>query len=68
MDEDQEDIPIVLIDVLSERSFSMKVAAHLDLRHESPQLIYLEVGKMMWNDSHFRITSSKISDVLSSSQ
>lgn len=66
MEEDETDIPIVLIDVLGERSYSAEIAKFLNLRHESPQLIFLEEGKMIWNDSHFRVTESKISSVTES--
>lgn len=66
MDQDESAIPIVLIDVLSERSYSAELATYLDLKHESPQLIFLEEGKMIWNESHFRVTESKIRTVTDS--
>lgn len=64
MVDDPKETPIILIDVLKERALSMKISEHLDLRHESPQVIFLEKGKLLWNDSHFGVTSSKISKAI----
>jgi len=67
MEEDLNKIPIVMIDVFSDRGLSMEIAAHLSLRHESPQIIYLEKGKMLWNDSHLAVTSKEITTATKSS-
>ncbi len=58
------DIPVFMVDVLSQRSLSNHVEAHLQIRHESPQAIILQHGKPVWNASHRRVTSPGLSNAL----
>jgi len=54
-----------MITVQTHRLLSDAAAQKLALRHETPQAILLRDGKVVWNASHFRITASKLNEILS---
>ena len=60
----RHDIPIFMVDVLSSRDISNSIAALLDVRHESPQLILIQNGRPVWDTSHYRITQRSIEKLL----
>lgn len=53
-------IPIHLLDLISNRELSNFVAEYLNVRHESPQLILLEKGEVVYHASHISISSSAV--------
>jgi len=53
-----------MVTVQTHRPLSDAVAQRLGIRHETPQAILLRDGKAVWNASHFRITASKLEEVL----
>jgi bacillithiol system protein YtxJ len=55
---------VYLIDVRTSRAISNAVAAHLHLRHESPQVLVIREGKVSWHASHFRVTARAIKAAL----
>jgi bacillithiol system protein YtxJ len=55
---DTDSIKFYLLDLLSYRSVSTYIAEKLDVRHESPQMIILQDGKVVHHDSHNSITAS----------
>jgi bacillithiol system protein YtxJ len=58
----QVDGPTVyrMITVQTHRPVSDAASVRLGLRHETPQVILLRDGKMIWNASHFRITATQL--------
>jgi len=52
--------PIVMLDVVTERELSREVAERIDVRHQSPQLIYLEEGAVRWHLTHGAITADAV--------
>lgn len=54
-----------LITVQSHRRVSDEAEVRLGVRHQTPQVILLKDGVPVWNASHFRITASELSRVLS---
>lgn len=56
---------ILLIVVQSARGVSNKVATLTGVRHESPQVIVLKNGKVVWSASHFNITADAVEKVVS---
>ena len=60
------DVAYRMITVQTHRPISDAVAQRLGLRHETPQVILLRDGKIVWNASHFRITASQLDQVLNS--
>lgn len=53
-------IEIYMVDVLKERELSKKIEEITGISHESPQAIYMETGKILWNASHFKITAEEL--------
>jgi bacillithiol system protein YtxJ len=45
-----------LIRVIEERSLSEQVTRQLGVEHESPQLLLISRGKVIWHDSHWSLT------------
>jgi bacillithiol system protein YtxJ len=52
----KETIEIYMVDVINERELSKKIESITGIKHESPQAIYLENGKIVWQASHYMIT------------
>jgi bacillithiol system protein YtxJ len=45
------------------RPLSNHIAEHYGVKHESPQVLYIKDGKVIWADSHWNITYSKLQEV-----
>jgi bacillithiol system protein YtxJ len=56
------DIPVVMIDVVSQRELSDLIAQELKIRHKSPQAIVVKQGVAVWDASHFSIRAKVLSD------
>lgn len=54
-----------MIVVQESREVSNEVASRLEVKHESPQAILVKSGKAVWNESHFGITPSALTEVTS---
>lgn len=52
------------LDVVNKREVSTHIAEELDVRHESPQVILLYEGEVVWDASHGQIVAKDILDVL----
>lgn len=52
------------IHVIEDREVSNFVAEDLGVRHHSPQLLLVKNNQCIWNDSHARLTSSKIAEIV----
>jgi len=50
-----------LIEVQRSRELSREIENRLGVVHESPQVIVLSRGQVVWNASHFRITAEAVS-------
>ncbi|HSB70340.1 MAG TPA: monothiol bacilliredoxin BrxC family protein [Candidatus Methylomirabilis sp.] len=53
-------VPVFLVDVLSQRPLSRRIAADLGIRHESPQAILLRAGRPLWHASHYDVTADAL--------
>lgn len=49
-----------IITVQTHRPVSDAAAQRLGIRHETPQVLLLRDGKVVWNASHFRITATEL--------
>lgn len=62
--ENQEEIDlkahVLLIDVVANRNISLQVADQLSVEHESPQVIILKLGKVVYTASHMGIRPSTL--------
>ncbi len=52
------------LDVIENRTISNKVAAICDVRHESPQVLVLKNGKVVYAESHYNINIETIQKCL----
>lgn len=54
-----------LLDLLANREVSNYVAKIFDVQHESPQVLLLHQGKVIYNESHFGIQFDDIQESIS---
>ncbi len=53
-------IPIHQVDVIADRRLAHRIAADLQVRHESPQVILIHEGRPIWHTSHFAIKATTL--------
>ncbi len=52
--------PVSLVEVQKARALSNEIESRLGVTHESPQVIVMRNGQVVWNASHFKITSDAV--------
>ncbi|HSS22289.1 MAG TPA: bacillithiol system redox-active protein YtxJ [Pyrinomonadaceae bacterium] len=55
---------VALIEVQKSRELSEEIASRLGVVHESPQVIVLRNGQVVWNASHFNITAGAVENAV----
>jgi bacillithiol system protein YtxJ len=55
---------IALIEVQRARELSREIENRLGVAHESPQVIVLRNGQVVWNASHFKITAKAVAEAV----
>jgi bacillithiol system protein YtxJ len=55
---------VSLVVVQHARDVSNEIAARTGIRHESPQVIVLKNGEVVWSASHFNITARAVEQVV----
>jgi bacillithiol system protein YtxJ len=58
------DVVIHAVDVVHQRALSDALARLVGVTHSSPQVIVLEQGHAVWNESHYGITSEALEEQL----
>ena len=53
-----------LIRVIEESSLSDQLSAYVGVQHASPQLLLIKDFKVIWHDSHWRLTLQKMKEVV----
>jgi len=53
-----------LVRVIEDRNLSEQVTRHFGVEHESPQLLLISGGKVIWHDSHRSLTKEKMQAVI----
>lgn len=51
---------VALVEVQRARPLSTEIERRLGVAHESPQVIVLSQGQVVWNASHFQITAEAV--------
>lgn len=59
------DVPVFELVVQTARPLSNHIEAHFGIRHESPQVILLHLGKAIFNASHRGVTADNIHSAVS---
>lgn len=60
----KDNIDYVLVKVIESRPVSNKIAEDTGVKHESPQIIYIDKKAKVWTASHWSVTKAHISAVL----
>ncbi|MBH5318648.1 bacillithiol system redox-active protein YtxJ [Paenibacillus sp. GSMTC-2017] len=60
----RKDIDFLFVKVIESRPISNQIAEDTGVKHESPQIIFIEKGTKVWTASHWSITKAHISAVL----
>ena len=55
---------VVLVEVQRARELSREIEKQTGVRHESPQVLVLENGKVVWNASHFKVKAQAVEEAL----
>lgn len=63
-----ENVEIQLVDVFRDRAFSQEIEARLGVRHESPQVLIIEDGRVLWHASHRGVAAERVQAALEGSQ
>lgn len=66
-DDWKEDAPlhqIYYLDLISHREVSNYIAEHLEVHHESPQVILIKNGRVVFDSSHMDIRTEELSQQL----
>ncbi len=59
---------IALVEVQRARELSSAIEKRLGIRHESPQIIVVRNGQVVWDASHFKITADAVFDAVTKAQ
>jgi len=63
-DTPNENIDYTMVKVRESRPVSNKIEADLDLKHESPQIIYIKDKKQYWSATHWSVTKAHMTAVI----
>lgn len=55
---------VALVEVQRARELSAEIENRLGVNHESPQVIVLRNGKVVWEASHFKITADSVTEAV----
>ena len=66
-DTDHPDLPVGWIDVIDARVLSDGIAVRTGIQHESPQVLLLEQGRVVWHENHWRVTAARLEEALGAS-
>lgn len=53
-----------LVRIQAARDVSQAIEDRLGIRHESPQVLLIVEGRVVWHASHFRVTARAISEAM----
>jgi monothiol bacilliredoxin len=57
---------VALVEVQRARELSREIESKTGVRHESPQVIVLRNGQVVWNASHWKIKSDSVAEAVRS--
>ena len=62
MDNPEQTYKLYFLDLLSNREISNEIANRFGVRHESPQMLILKDGKVVYHDSHHSIKAATLEE------
>lgn len=63
-DKPRQDIQYFLVKVIEARPISLQIADDTNIKHESPQIMFIDKKEKVWSASHWSVTKAHISAVL----
>ena len=60
LSEGQHALQHAIVTVQTHRDVSDAVETNLNVRHETPQVLLIQAGRVVWEASHFRVTADAI--------
>ncbi len=57
-------VDVFLVRIQGARDVSRAITDRLGIRHESPQVLLVSAGRVLWHASHFRVTARAITAAL----
>jgi bacillithiol system protein YtxJ len=60
----KQDADYVLVKVIESRPVSNQIAEDTSVKHESPQILYIDKKQKVWTASHWSVTKAHIAAVL----
>ena len=64
LSEGRDDTQYAIVTVQTHQDVSDAVATRLDVRHETPQVLLIQEGRVVWEASHFGVTADTIKDAV----
>jgi bacillithiol system protein YtxJ len=61
----RHDTRYAMVTVQTHREVSNAIAAKLGIRHETPQALLVQDGRVVWSASHFRVNAAALDQALS---
>ena len=58
----KKEVPAYYLYVQDARDVSNRVAEQYSIRHESPQVLYIKDGMVVWNTSHWNIKKDALEE------
>jgi bacillithiol system protein YtxJ len=53
-------LPVEVVDVIGQRRLSKALAHRTEVRHESPQVLLVRDGTVVWHASHWQVTFENV--------
>lgn len=63
----EDGVTVELVDVFQQRALSNELEAHFGVRHESPQVLIVEAGQVVWHASHRGVAPERVRAALAGS-
>ncbi|MFK5959060.1 MAG: bacillithiol system redox-active protein YtxJ [Lutibacter sp.] len=63
-DLNDSDLEMYFLDLLTYRNISNEISSQLNVHHQSPQVLVVKNGQLVYHDSHYQISLQKIKKVL----
>lgn len=54
-DDIRESIDLYMVDVIRDRPISKYISEKYGIRHESPQMLIIKEGEVIWHGSHYKV-------------
>jgi bacillithiol system protein YtxJ len=64
LNEENKEVRYAMVTVQTHREVSNAVSTKLGVRHETPQVLLVRDGRVVWSASHFRVNAAELDKAL----